>query len=1033
MKTDYITEYRRIRRRLHVLLHLRRAVHLLEGVGLTMMACGAVLAGIALWDHIFHLPLGIRIPAAAAFYTFLGLLVHRWVIIAVRRCGGLQETALHVESRHKDMDQSLEGSVEFMREQVDPAIRDTDVPEVFLEGMVHDAHNRSRAIRTRDVATKREFVRAALAFAVPLAMLLVAIRQMPGAAGVYGGRILAPGLRERAPLSSVIMEVAPGNTKLIEGESATLSLKTPSRAPSRAILFTRRHGAQEWSEETLLRGEDNTYTKVLGSVDESFDYRFRLKRDYSDAFTVSVVKIPEIVGFALDYRYPGYTGREHEGVRAGDGNITALRGTEVRIKVVCDRPLAGAQVVFEEKDPLHFKPAGADWFDFSLQVSESLHYRITLEDVEGTPGQSPTSYTVTPLTDERPEIEVKLPTDNIRATSVSEVPVILAAKDDFGFSRVRLRYMVDDGEEIEHVFEAGGVRKLEAEYLFHLEDMNLQPGDQILYSVEVLDNDEWSRKNRNGYKRAVSEMQFIMVQHFKQEFMIIFGPGGQQKKMRRGELVAMERAIVRDTWPFVGVGELEDPDSEKLRSIGENQMKVRVMVDDEIAWLRYLGAPQEAIDALKKSIPLMESAAEKLRQTEPDEGFDYERKALDALLEAYSYAIKIQERSSGSGAAPPMEEEEKLEEITIVTKSSFNPDKRNTAKKLQAALPMALEDLRNKQNEITSSMKEMQAADPQAQALGKSPQPATSGQPRDPEAGPLSQRPLSRGEKRATLRREEELLERRTAKLTADVKQAMREKDAAPQLRDIAELLERSRRHMKGAAGHLSGSALPEQAVQESESAADALLAASEEARKLDTDPEQELAAIFNEIEQLRADYEMGRAADQPAEAMQRAAQRLDGLAKRLRKLPPQKSGNLRLKLEEAVAELQRMAGKNPGSGEVSLEQGGPAGNEPPADGGKGAIGKSDPNAPLSGRSSERSSGGGGTGGGKGGAPAPASESNATEASRILDLLLARFRAAPFFKEKFGGREITQADDSMEFREVENEFFRRLSEEAERP
>ncbi len=1050
MKSKYKQQYDEIQLRLRRIHNLRRAIQFARGTGLTLLVISAALGVIAACDHFLHWSLATRLVIAVAYYALLFLLGWRWIAQSVRRCGGLERTARLVESRYADMDQSLMGAVQF----ADPVLEQgrAETPEVFIEGMVGDAHGKMPEVKSRRLVRWTEAVAAALLLLLPLALILFSFLQFPDFSKTYALRLLLPGWGNPLPVAGIDIRVAPGDARLLKGEQLAVTVRAAGLGGRPAILKVRPSGARYWREEILPGTKSDVRIKIFPNVSEDFQYRVKVARDETPVYTVEIIRVPEIVEFAMTYRFPAYTGLDQRQLKAASGDITAPAGTEVDVEVSVDRPLSKARVQFETGEPIVLKPSGADRFRFTLRVQEPLRYRITLEDVKGVAGQSPIWYVVKPLPDKPPTIKLELPTDNIRATVVAEVPVVFKVEDDYGFSMIRLRYAIDDQDEQFVDFDAAGKKVLHAEYLFQMENMNLKPGAQILYSIEALDNDTLAKEQKGACKRAASELMFIMIQFLNQEYAMLGGEAGGGAAVVKTDIIAAQRAVLRNTWPFIEPSDEIAGARAGMSKVGEAQLKVRAKAMAAVVTMRAKKMSPKAIAAMEKSIPLMEQAAAELAAGAAPKAFRFERAALAALLESYDYSVAKME--SGGASVSGAKTGEKLEEIAIKSASRFAPDEKKKADQFMASLA---DEIGRMQEEQENIRKDMAAVKPLPKKPAGAPQPAGT--------EPQNKNELTPGQNAQNLKERQEKMTQDAEDLARKIdKQAAAQKAAAP-LREIGDLLDKTREAMQGAVDALgqpeaADEEIPQlaKAQENAQKAVELLAEAVEKAGDLAGKKGGHVVEkALKDLEALRADFEKKRAeaaagekqaagekpgkGEDPGEGdnqdegekpgaggkpdagkkpmgAKETAERLEKIAEHLETDSDEQGQSLAKAAKAAADSLRKSEKPSPGEGGGSAKKPSPGKKEKD----EGKEGKEGLGRGLG------SAGGMDKRGSEGDPPDEGVGSGLT--SRTLDELVSQFLMTPLLKEQAKQKAENRERPSVPYRDAEDDFFKRVSEEA---
>ena len=160
-------------------------------------------------------------------------------------------------------------------------------------------------------------------------------------------------------------------------------------------------------------------------------------------------------------------------------------------------PVKQAELVFSDSIPTPLKVAGKK-VETSLLVEKSHSYHIRLVDHLGEQNPDPIEYYITAIPDEYPSIDVLRPGYDVNLNDEMILPLKVRIYDDFGFSSLVLKYsVVSHGRQSEeHVavlhFSDRIKTEGDVEFNWDMEQLNLYPGDYVLYYFEVADNDKIS-------------------------------------------------------------------------------------------------------------------------------------------------------------------------------------------------------------------------------------------------------------------------------------------------------------------------------------------------------------------------------------------------------------------------------------------------------------------------------------------------------------------------------------------------------------
>jgi hypothetical protein len=210
---------------------------------------------------------------------------------------------------------------------------------------------------------------------------------------------------------------------------------------------------------------------------------------------------------SLTYVYPRYTGLPQKTVEGTAGEITALRGTEVRIETRADREVARAFLeVGEAALPLEVE--GGRILRGSLLLQASGSYAFRFEDARGKVLAQGPPIPITVEEDAAPAVRIDAPIEELVVTERDTVEVQYEATDDFGVSRLELVFKVGPSEEERQAVAsfAEARRRAAGTYAWELAPLGLRPGETVTYFLRARDDDGVS-----GAKWGESRTQVLKV------------------------------------------------------------------------------------------------------------------------------------------------------------------------------------------------------------------------------------------------------------------------------------------------------------------------------------------------------------------------------------------------------------------------------------------------------------------------------------------------------------------------------------------
>jgi hypothetical protein len=404
----------------------------------------------------------------------------------------------------------------------------------------------------------------------------------------------------------------PDTIRVTEGDSLDIEavgVNLQSSAGFRDVLFhieDETGQLQVLAADSVIPGTDTdtvTYRATMNRVLHNSAVSARHGSMVSDTVRLVVMHRPRIAQLDVRVVPPAYTGQPSRSLRTGAGDVLALAGSRVEVRLETSRPVMSVKIVREtDAGAVSHRPMrverGRARGAFTLTEPGTWWVEMVAED--GVAGDDPVRWSLSLLPDRSPTLNAQLPEPDDLIPEQLAVPLWADAYDDFGISRVRLRYRLVSsmlspdsvGEEeytaVNLSVELAGENRWEVRSLWSLADLPLLPTDEIHWFYEAFDNDDV-----NGPNRVRTETRRLMFPSVEE----LLTRSDQQESDTEKEL---ERALDR-------ARRLEEKLRETLTEARSNP--------DEISWdeARQL---QQSLEKQQEAMNELEQVREHVRQLE---------------------------------------------------------------------------------------------------------------------------------------------------------------------------------------------------------------------------------------------------------------------------------------------------------------------------------------------------------------------------------------------------------------------------------
>ncbi len=466
-------------------LMLRRflAVSLLLAVA---SVSGAIVVGLDAWLRGGHLTRSMLLLACVASVVWVS---RRFAAPLWDRLSH-DKAALLLEHSYPKLAGRLVTAVQLAT----PTIRERSGTSVGLYRQVQTAAEEAagRLDPVRVLPGRSPLQRAAVAWGLVLLLLVVAGLNREGAS-IGIARVLMPWRQIDWP-QRTRLHITAADERVVRGGTLEIAGKVSGVVPATGTLHVQ-SGTGAADRARFNIGQDGAFTVRYRPVNDDLNVSLEVGDARSQVLHVEMIPPPEIIRVEAECTYPAYTHMAPE--RLSDGNVQAVFGSRIRLRVTTNKAVASAALSWDDKTTIAMELMGEDEAEARFNVDASRSYRVHLTDELGFQNEEPVVYRIEMIDNLYPRIERVTPTADKRVTPQAMVPITALVTDDFGVTGLTLCYQRGEEHEAQQVtipLEHPG-KVVAARYVWSLEPLGLQPGDTISYRLQAQDAGEHAARS----------------------------------------------------------------------------------------------------------------------------------------------------------------------------------------------------------------------------------------------------------------------------------------------------------------------------------------------------------------------------------------------------------------------------------------------------------------------------------------------------------------------------------------------------------
>lgn len=405
------------------------------------------------------------------------------------------DLALRVGKSHPEVKDRFANALQVYHETAQDT-QNGEIARALAGTALHDAYQAVEPIIFSQVIDRRTPQRRLLFAGLALIAAFLIWGLVPNFMAQGAGILLAP---NRTPAALALrFNVTPGDAEIIKGQNLRISAEVDRPTADDANVEWRQTGgraSEQAGMQRALAGIGTQFSHTLENIRESFSYRVHLGNENSRWFNVNVVEPPLVRSLRVTVKFPNYTGRPPLELDENVGDILALPGSTVAVRMTPNKPVAQANILFSTGEVTPLTAAGDD-FRAEFTVRRQGTYQFGLKDEKGLTNADAIQYRLELEIDQSPAVQITFPGRDMDLDESMRMPLVIEGEDDYGFSKLQIVYEILEGGATEGKpatltlpLANKNSRTFREQPMWELSQFDLHPEDVVRYYAEVFDND----------------------------------------------------------------------------------------------------------------------------------------------------------------------------------------------------------------------------------------------------------------------------------------------------------------------------------------------------------------------------------------------------------------------------------------------------------------------------------------------------------------------------------------------------------------
>ena len=273
-----------------------------------------------------------------------------------------------------------------------------------------------------------------------------------------------------------------GDQMVAHGDTVRVEIELSGERASKANIEIFADSAGYQALEMQPIGKDQ-FAATINVGRENLRYRIKAGDALTRKYLLDARERPFVTQFEKTYHYPTYANLPDRTEAQPDGNLVALEGSEVDLKLATNQRIRSGVLAIEQgrmTKEIPLTPAGDRMLTARVPMNASGTYRVKLvSDETGFENKFSPENELRAVLDLPPIAELTSPKADLILSNNELVDLVGQANDDLGLKKVSQLVKVNDGPWKETILDQGGAQKAQLNQRWDLYDLRLKAGDLV--------------------------------------------------------------------------------------------------------------------------------------------------------------------------------------------------------------------------------------------------------------------------------------------------------------------------------------------------------------------------------------------------------------------------------------------------------------------------------------------------------------------------------------------------------------------------